>query len=321
MNRFIKYATITLILTYPTLLIDEYRMFFNIALDHVNDFSPTHYFYYKKVYKYLNRYEYALKNRLPNNLEPNDRYKNCIWSMWLQGEEKAPGIVKNCLKSIKKYCAGRQVIILTENSIDKYIQLPSYIIRKYKNGQIPPALYSDIVRYCLIYKYGGTWIDSTVLLTDKLPNEILHQDFFMFQISKFRPIRYFHLTTNWFIHAKPGNVIIKDLINLNFEYWKNKDFACDYFMNFAFFTISVKMDKEAKKIFDKMPYVKEQCHFFSYLTKPYKKNLFESLKRYSGYPIHKLTYRKRLYVLRPYELWDEESSLLHFLEQGNALGY
>ena len=43
--------------------------------------------------------------------------------------------------------------------------MPEYIVKKWEKGRIPAALFSDLLRLELLIKYGGTWIDSTVLCT------------------------------------------------------------------------------------------------------------------------------------------------------------
>ena len=38
-------------------------------------------------------------------------------------------------------------------------------MEKWEKGRIPAAMFSDLLRVELLIKYGGTWIDSTVLCT------------------------------------------------------------------------------------------------------------------------------------------------------------
>lgn len=79
-----------------------------------------------------------------------------IWSMWLQGREKAPEIVKICFDSMEKNLPkNAQLIILDEKNLSQYIQLPKIITEKYKSGVISPAHYSDIIRAGILAKNGG----------------------------------------------------------------------------------------------------------------------------------------------------------------------
>lgn len=315
MSRVLKCGIICSLFVMVLLTAVETRIAFS---DFIDGMIIPDYDHYVDVYNYLGRYKSAMKSELPSNLEPDGKYPDRIWVMWLQGEENAPQIVKNCLKNIRKYKGNRKIEFLTADTIKNYIQLPRYIEEKYKNKGIMPAIYSDIVRYCLLYKYGGTWVDATVLLTGEIPDKILNEDLFMFSYHKLKTHNGLFLATNWFIHAKPGSVVMKDLINLHLEYWKNENRLLDYYLSFLFLTMAVNNDSEAKKVFEKMPYVPEQFHFFVYLTRGYKKSTYEALKKHSVFPIHKLSYRARLLRNKPLEWWDEESSLLNYLSQPNA---
>ena len=174
------WTLIWLCLTYPPIVLQDY----------LGDFLSSERSLDKRnaCFEYISKYEYALRNKLPADLQPNGRYPNCVWTLWLQGEENAPQVIKNCIKSFRIYLKNYRLIVLDENSIQKYIHIPKIIMDKYKNREIDKTHFSDIVRYCLLYKYGGLWLDSTVLLTDKFPKEILDQDFFVFSNCKFRAL-------------------------------------------------------------------------------------------------------------------------------------
>lgn len=57
---------------------------------------------------------------------PETQVDEPIWLFWNTGLEQAPEIVKTCYQSIKKY-AGRQVVLLTENNVQNYINMPDYL--------------------------------------------------------------------------------------------------------------------------------------------------------------------------------------------------
>lgn len=137
-----------------------------------------------------------------------------IWWCWLQGLDEAPQIVKTCYASLVQEFKGSKVqegqgisgvyeikVIDAENW-KEYIELPGYIVKKWEKKQIPPALFSDLLRLELLIKYGGTWIDSTVLCTGfqdssfKFQN-YLEADLFLFQYTKQGSIPV--SISNWFI--------------------------------------------------------------------------------------------------------------------------
>ena len=88
-----------------------------------------------------------------------------VWFCWLQGLDDAPEIVKACYNSIKRNIPNREVKVIDAKNWKEYVELPDFIVKKWENGKIPAALFSDLLRLELLIKYGGTWIDSTVLCT------------------------------------------------------------------------------------------------------------------------------------------------------------
>lgn len=118
------------------------------------------------------------RDTVPEKLTfPENQVDEPIWLFWNTGLEQAPEIVKTCYQSIKKY-AGRQVVLLTENNVQNYINMPDYLNEKLKSGVLPLAIYTDLMRVALLEHYGGTWMDATILLTDEISQEILNSDFF-----------------------------------------------------------------------------------------------------------------------------------------------
>ncbi len=87
-----------------------------------------------------------------------------IWWCWLQGLDDAPQIVKACFNSLKQL-TGYSLKVIDNSNWREYLELPGYIVKKWEKKQIPPALFSDLLRLELLIMYGGTWIDSTVFCT------------------------------------------------------------------------------------------------------------------------------------------------------------
>ena len=87
----------------------------------------------------INKYKYLIKK------EKNIK-ENCpIWTMWYQGIEAAPPIVRSCIQSIIENRVKHPVIIITKYNIDKYIKLPYYIMEKFNKIIITVTHFSDIV--------------------------------------------------------------------------------------------------------------------------------------------------------------------------------
>ena len=212
-----------------------------------------------------------------------NKYLFIFWC-WLQGLNNISIISKACLNSIFRYCKSHEIHIINEKNIHKYVRFPSFIINKYKNKCISKAHFADLLRLELLIKYGGTWVDSTVLIT-KYNDIFFNKDLFFFQASK----SIFYAGSNWFITAEKENPILKTTRDQLYEYWSKNDKAHDYFIFHFFLKIACdKYENDYKKI----PfYLNEKPHILQFqLFQPYKDNKYKYILNISS--IHKLT-RKR----------------------------
>lgn len=145
-----------------------------------------------------------------------------IWICWLQGLENAPEIVKCCINSIVTNVVG-EIHIITYNNYADYVELSEHIIEKHKLGIIDKTHFSDILRLALLYKYGGIWMDATILMMDKgLPNYIYECPIFMYRIRENLDRGYPNpkLFTSWFLKCNKGNVIFDMAYKMHEEWWK-----------------------------------------------------------------------------------------------------
>lgn len=246
----------------------------------------------KKTYRYLTQH-YCQELVPSENITHQEItiHQLPIWQLWLQGETSAPPIVKICLASIKKHIKGREVILLTENNWKNYIELPEFIMDKFKQGIITYTHFSDILRICLLEKYGGTWIDATVLLTDSTPPNIATADFFAFSVPNDSFYANFHLTSSWYMQAIPNHVIIKNLKNALFNYWQQENTLIDYFLLHLLLKGLVdnhplldNMWKNTPQLSNKAPHVLQ----FKLLD-TYNQAILNEIKHNTT--IHKLTYK------------------------------
>lgn len=93
-----------------------------------------------------------------------------IWVCWWQGVETASVLVQQCCRSIQKNANGHPVYIITEDNFEKYLDVPQYILDKVKSRKMCIANFSDYLRFSLLNKYGGIWIDATVFLPHQIPD-------------------------------------------------------------------------------------------------------------------------------------------------------
>ena len=107
----------------------------------------------KIVSRYFKKYLPAVEKVIEEKPINNDKGEK-IWTMWLQGEDKAPALVKACFRSVRRHCS-QELVVLDEKTVFDYITLPEKIIKKYKSGKIGHAHFADICRVELLYEHGG----------------------------------------------------------------------------------------------------------------------------------------------------------------------
>ena len=73
----------------------------------------------------------------PDHAEPRR-----IFTLWLQGEEQAPPLVRACLDSIRRH-ADAELVVLDEWSVFDWIDIPEEIVRKWKEGKMKAAHFAD----------------------------------------------------------------------------------------------------------------------------------------------------------------------------------
>lgn len=187
--------------------------------------------------------------------ELKHEHPKVIWWCWLQGKEQAPPIVKACYNSLVQEFKSSgvqeaqglneeyEIKVIDAENWKEYVELPDYVVKKWEKNQIPPALFSDLLRLELLIKYGGTWIDSTVLCTgnvnDNHNENFLNADLFVFQYT--RPgEKWSGNISNWFISAHSNNEVLMTLRDMLFAYWKDYNCTLDYYIFHLFFSIVAK---------------------------------------------------------------------------------
>ena len=240
------------------------------------------------VPRYFKRYLPAVNSVKECEVVKDDENEK-IWTLWLQGEDKAPPLVKACFKSIRKNCK-QELVVLDENTIWDYIALPPEIIEKRKAGKIGHAHFADICRVELLYEHGGFWLDSTGFATSPIPDWIVNEDFFVYMAGQNVGSPYSYMQ-NCFIRARKGAFLLAAWRAMILNYWVHENHCFDYFMHQLLFKTLVENDDRAKKYFAKMPHIdQDPTHalWWAYGDKPFDKKIFDDVT--SGAFFQKTTY-------------------------------
>lgn len=237
-------------------------------------------FFEKKYQKALIK-EYNLS--VPNTLTHS---KTKIWFCWLQGLPNAPRLVEVCLASLRLHNPNNEIIVITEENLSNYIQIPNFIIEKRKKGIIKHAHFADIIRVELLVKYGGIWTDAYILHTAPIPNTIKNTDFFMFTkwTNKLRNSP--NIASNWFIRAEKQHVLLVKLQDFLHLYWKEYNVPLCYHFFHIYFTLLAKYHS---KEWEETPVISNTPYeiLSNLLHKPFNKKQWEVITENAF--LHKLS--------------------------------
>lgn len=219
-----------------------------------------------------------------------DHYR--IWVLWWQGEEAMPAIVKATYNSIRM-ATDKEVVLITEGNYREYVDLPAQIERKIGKG-IGLAHLSDYIRVCLLEKYGGLWIDSTVLCTRTIGNEITGKRFFTVK-NVGNSAKYIG-SGLWNIQilgtCEKHYVLFNMLKQMMEQYWQKFDIAVDYlfFDSFIKWVIdeneTVRMDIENLETTNT-----HMLALLDIINQPYDQEVLDEWNNDTQF--YKLTYKKQ----------------------------
>lgn len=194
-----------------------------------------------------------------------------LYILWFQGFDNSPEIVKKCVQSWKHYNPDWNIILLDNNNLNDYIKVDDYIISGFHDN-LELCHKADIIRTCLLQKYGGLWTDATTFcnkpLNEWLPN-CLHEGFFAFS----RPTRD-KLLSNWFLYSEKDGYIINKWCESTIDYYKKNKIAHRYFIHHYLFGDLYKSDSMFKQIWDKVPVLSANGMGPHYLQ---EKNIFRHI--------------------------------------------
>ena len=129
-----------------------------------------------------------------------------IHYVWVGGNEKN-NTIKQCMKTWGKHLEGYEVIEWNENNFD--IDSHPFVKAAYKAKNW--AYVSDYIRAYVIYKYGGIYLDTDILVLDNFDRFLNNRAFVGFENPQYPFTAVFG--------AEPGHPLVKDMI----EYYDRLD--------------------------------------------------------------------------------------------------
>lgn len=85
-----------------------------------------------------------------------------VFVFWWDDFDQAPVLVKRCLESVRSAHPDCRVIPISKKNYLEYTDIHPRILKDYNEGKISVQTFSDILRFNLLKKNGGVWIDATI---------------------------------------------------------------------------------------------------------------------------------------------------------------
>lgn len=236
----------------------------------------------------------AIKN-FPSDVNIAKSVSKIVWTCWLQGIDDAPLMVKHCIESQKKALPDYEHRILTLENYHQWVELPEYIEKKFRKGRIPRALFTDLLRLAVLKKYGGVWLDASVLFTG-FENEKLLNRWHKIEQSEMTIYRYFQRgrkepvgLSNWFIAVRPNEFVVSSVLDMLLAYWKDYNCTVDYYIMHLYIGMALKA---VPPLAESMPRENSYHSIMlgCVLAKDYDKDWWDDVKAHVF--LHKLNYRK-----------------------------
>lgn len=189
----------------------------------------------------LRKYRHLFNKYSQENVQEAPR-NSPIWICWWQGEEHMTPLIKGCYNRLLDMAPpDHPVTLISKETFRNYIDIPSEILKKVEQKKLTITQFSDILRFSLIRKYGGLWIDATTWVTRPISPEIFHKSFYSCRITDPTIPAWGHVAggkeTPWLLAGYRNSPLFSLCHEIFLAYWKEFRFPFDYaLIDYCFIT-------------------------------------------------------------------------------------
>ena len=192
--------------------------------------------------------------------EETTEFPKIIWTMWQQGEAQMPETVQASMKTIKDFAKRNdcEFYLLTDENLADFINIPIDITEKYKKKELSAAHYSDIIRFSLLYQYGGIWMDATLFVSPYATLEMFEGDFFTLNHPPLQPEKMERTVgdfkwAGFFLAGKKGKPYFKHIRDLYLYYVRKYPVFIHYLMMDYFILSEYQCNPYFENLVDRLP--------------------------------------------------------------------
>lgn len=172
----------------------------------------------------------SLIEKIASNISENtSRFsKFPVFVYWGQGFDNLPPIIEATYKRLCDVVPSDALVSLSEDNIREFIQIPDAVdkIRNYSY-----ANYSDYLRFAILAKYGGAWIDATVFVREDFYDQLIEYNQQPSEYSMDGPIA---VMGSWFRVYKQSSHLGEKMLQATTLFWLQKfdKFPFYFFIDF-----------------------------------------------------------------------------------------
>ena len=239
-----------------------------------------------------------------------------------------PTIRKFLFFTVNSYFSqyGYSVIYLSDNNIREYLDInPLYFKKASTKNGYSIAVLSDLIRFGLLYNYGGIWCDATVFISGN-PYYFIENDRIFFERSnqvKFKERLKYAMVSDYFrwgkdvrvnwlnsiIKAPKHDILMHLLWDILNKYWSNENRYEYYYLSQVLFDEIINREKIPNYSYLSISDTEPHALQFAIAKNA---NVSVAKKIMKEIPIHKLTYKF------PSQKSGQENNLLNKFIQTNG---
>ena len=230
--------------------------------------------------------------------------KISVWCCWWQGEAQMPELVRMCHHRLKQVLPAdkAELHLITLDNYRDYVELPAHIIDKFQRKIITMTTMSDVLRFALLKKYGGYWLDATVFFSGPIPEEYFSGRFYCQRmVHNTELVRREACRGNWcgFSMAGPkDSVVFRYMCDAFSHWWEHYDTIIDYVLIDYMLWSGFKAIPAIRDAINTVPDNNEDIfEMYQVLNQPYSPELMQRLTTRNV--MHKLTYKMDLTKVTP----------------------
>lgn len=206
-----------------------------------------------------------------------------VWMYWDQGWDATPPVVAACRDRLERFADGFDVVLLDASNQSEYSRLPAAVRT---NTGANRTAFSEALRFDLLARHGGVWLDATCWLTRPLDDLLaLAEDrFFGYRQPD-------GATPGWLMVAPAGHLIPTLMRDLLVRWWSTTTEHPAYFWYIHLFEAAVNRVPEFATAWRRSPHVPARHGILLHqvFDRPYDARLMELIEGLTY--VQKLSYK------------------------------